>query len=429
MRMTKDVALKAFEPGNIGNITIKNRLVRSATFEHAATDRGEVTDFLVELYRELAEGDVGLIITGHAAVHPRGFSNPKMMRILDDSYIAGMKKIVKAVREVGNDCKIVLQLNHAGRQQPRPELGEYAVAPSPVFDMLFQRTPRSLSQEEIGQVVECFAQAIRRAREAGFDGVELHAAHGWLLSSFLSPRTNRRDDGYGGTTEKRTKILRDIHTRARRLVGEDYPILVKINTEDYLPDGIDIEESKRVARILADTGFGAIETSGSMWETLTRTKEELGWEPLPIPESRTGIRKRAQEAYFWENARAIGKEVHVPLILVGGIRSLGKVEEILNEGSVDFCAMSRPFIREPDLPKRWMSRGGQRKAACTSCNACLPKSDRPLECRVAHRELAGGRHLLSMFPYFQQGRGPKASVAPAEAKYMGQGNPEPNKSF
>lgn len=397
--------LRAFEPGRIGNIAVKNRFVRSATFEHAATDRGEVTDFLVELYGKLAEGGVGLIITGHAAVHPRGFSNPRMMRIVDDSYIAGMKKIVKAVRQVGNECKVVLQLNHCGRQQPRPELEAYAVAPSPVFDLLFQRTPRTLSLEEIGELVESFAQAVRRAREAGFDGVELHAAHGWLLSSFLSPRTNEREDRYGGTTEKRTQILREIHKRAGQLAGDGYPIMIKVNTEEYLPGGIDVEESKKITQILRDTGFAAIETSGGMWETMTRTREELGWEPLPIPESRVDIRKKAQEAYFWENAREIGKAVDVPLILVGGIRSLAKIEEILAEGTVDFCAMSRPFIREPGLPNKWMGEGKRLKALCISCNACLPKPDRPLECRVALKELAGGRHLLEMFPYFQARKG------------------------
>lgn len=399
--MIKASELKTFQPGNIGSMTLKNRLVRSATFEHAATDKGEVTDFIVELYRNLAEGGVGLIITGHAAVHPRGFSNQRMMRILDDSYIAGMRKIVKAVRRVGNECKIVLQLNHAGRNHLQQGLEKYVVAPSPIFDVLFQRTPRALSAEEIEEVVESFAQAIRRSRDAGFDGVELHAAHGWLLSLFLSPRTNKRDDSYGGTTEKRTSILDQIFKRARQLVGEDYPILVKINTEEYLPDGIDIEESKRIARILAGIGFAAIEASGGMWESLTRTKEELGWEPVPIPEARIGIRKRSQEAYFWENARKIRKEVDVPIILVGGIRSLAMVEEILREGSVQFCAMSRPFIREPDLPNRWMY-GRQRKAACISCNACLPKHNRPLECRVAQKELAGGRDLSRMFPYFNK---------------------------
>lgn len=185
--MEKRAKSKAFMAGGIGPVSIKNRLVRAATFEQGATDKGEVTDFLVELYRALAKGGVGLIITGHAAVHPRGYGNPRMMRITDDTYLPGVSRIAKAVHEIGNDCKIFLQLNHAGRQQARPELSNWAVAPSPVFDPLMQRTPRSLSVEEIEEIVECFALGVLRARKAGFDGVEIHSAHGWLISSFLSP--------------------------------------------------------------------------------------------------------------------------------------------------------------------------------------------------------------------------------------------------
>ncbi len=389
-------------PGVIGPVSIKNRLVRAATFEQGATDKGEVTDFLVELYRALAKGGVGLIITGHAAVHPRGYGNPRMMRIADDTYLPGVSRIAKAVHGVGNDCKIFLQLNHAGRQQARPELSSWAVAPSPVFDPLMQRTPRPLSVEEIEEIVECFALGVLRARQAGFDGVEIHSAHGWLISSFLSPHTNKREDAYGGNTENRLRILADIYSRSRRLVGDEFPIIVKMNTEDFMPGGMDVDESGRVAVLLEKIGFSALEMSGGMWTNLTRTEAELGWKPLPIPEARVDIRNKDQEAYFWTSAREIKKGVDLPLILVGGIRSPSKVEEILAEGSIDFCAMSRPFIREPDLPNRWRSQSPPKKATCTSCNACLPLPGRHLECRIEEKKYRGGKHLLKMFPFFKR---------------------------
>lgn len=392
-----------FRPGKIGKMKIKNRLVRSATFEKMGTDKGEVTGMLVDLYRTLAMGGVGLIITGHTAVHPEGHLDPKMLRITEDSFIPGLNKISNAVHDVKKDCKIVLQLNHAGRQQVRPELGIPAVAPSAVFDVLFQRIPRELTIEEIDEIIDCFAEAIRRAKDAEFDGAQLHAAHGWLLSSFLSPYTNRRDDKYGGTTEKRVRVLQEIYERARKKVGEEFPILIKLNTADYMPGGVDLEEAKRIARYLSRIGFSAIEISSGMWEAMTRTEKELGWKPVPNPEARVGITTREQEAYFWANAKAIKKEVDLPIILVGGIRSIDKVEEILNEGSVDFCAMSRPFIREPDLPICWLMGTGSGKAKCISCNRCLPKPGRPLECRVNEQQ-NGSIPLLNMFPYFRKSK-------------------------
>ena len=209
-------------------------------------------------------------------------------------------KIAEAVHNVGNDCRIVLQLNHAGRQQARPELANWAVAPSPIFDVLMQRTPKALSLEEIEEIVECFALGVLRAREAGFDGVELHSAHGWLLSSFLSPCTNKRRDAYGGTTENRVRILVDIYTRSRRLIGDDFPILVKLNTEDFMPGGMDVEESKRVAVLLAKAGFAALDMSGGMWVNLTRTEAELGWKPLPIPEARVRDQKKGRGGVLLE---------------------------------------------------------------------------------------------------------------------------------
>jgi len=368
----------AFQTGEIGSIKLKNRLVRSATFEAMATKDGKVTDIQVELYRTLAQGGVGLIITGHASVHIGWSAGSHMTRISDDSFISMIRKIARAVHQVGNDCKVVLQLTQFGRQCL--ETVEGRVAPSAVYDTLFQGTPREITSEEINGIIECFSEAIRRAREAEFDGVQLHAAHGYLLSSFLSPHTNRRDDEYGGSTQKRARIMKEIYYRATRKVGYDFPILVKINTDDFFPGGIDSYEAVRIAEELAKIGYTAIETSGGIWEAITRSEEELGWKPVLLPEARTGLKTKKQEAYFWENAKKIKKRVDIPIILVGGIKSIDKIEEILQEGSVDFCSLARPLIREPDLPNRWLQGMGSETAKCKSCNACLPIGG-PLKCK------------------------------------------------
>lgn len=368
----------AFQPGQIGGIKLKNRLVRSATFENMATEDGKVTNIQVELYRTLAQGGVGLIVTGHTAVHAGWSTLPHMTRISDDSYIPIVRAIARAVHDVGNDCKVVLQLNQMGRQSSHP------VAPSAVYDTFLRQTPRELTLDEIGEIIDCFSEAIRRAREAEFDAVQLHAAHGWLLSSFLSPHTNRRDDEYGGSIEKRARIIKEIYERATSKVGDGFPMMVKMNTDDCFPGGVDADEAVRIGEQIASIGYAAIETSGGTWEALTRTEEELGWKPVLIPEARVGIRSKEQEAYFWETAKKIKRKVNIPIILVGGIKSIDKIEDILKEGSVDFCSMSRPLIRQPDLPNRWLEGIGNQTAECRSCNSCL-LMDEPLKCKCKEK--------------------------------------------
>ena len=402
-----------FTPGRIGQLEIKNRLLRSATYENAATREGEVSDFLVDLYRTLAKGGVGLIITSVASVYSKAPQMHFGMRAGSDSFIPSLKKIPRVIRESAPDCKVMLQLGHPGRQvinredaikllpvlpqaflayiQRHPELmllleeAPHVVeptAPSAIYDATFDRTPRALTFEEIEEIIESFAEGVRRAQEAGFDGVQLHAAHGYLLSSFLSPRTNQREDQYGGSIENRTRIIKDIYQRARKKVSERFPILIKINTTDFLPAGMDLAEVVQVGRALAEIGFAAIEASGGMWEAVTRKQEELGWPPVILPEARTGIKAQDQEAYFLPGAKALKEKTNATIILVGGLRSFSKIEEVLTSKVADFVSISRPLIRQPDLPSLWRSGEGPDKAECISCNACLPVSNARLACRV-----------------------------------------------
>ena len=402
-----------FTPVRIGQLEIKNRLVRSATYENAATKEGEVSDFLVDLYRTLAKGGVGLIITGVASVYSKARQMHLGMRVDSDSFIPSLKKIPRVIRESAPECKVMLQLGHPGRQvinpedaikllpvlpqaflvylQRHPELmvppGEAPhmvepTAPSAIYDPIFDRTPRALSVEEIEELVKSFAEGVRRAQEAGFDGVQLHAAHGYLLSSFLSPWANQRQDQYGGSLENRIRIIKDIYQRAREKVNDRFPILIKINTTDFLPAGMDIAEAVQVARALSEIGFAAIEASGGMWEAVTHKEEELGWPPVILPEARTGIKTQDQEAYFLPGAKALKEKSKATIMLVGGLRSFTKIEEILNSKVADFVSISRPLIRQPDLPNLWRSGEGPDKAECISCNACLPVSNAPMACRV-----------------------------------------------
>jgi len=402
-----------FSPGHIGNIELKNRLVRSATYDNAATPEGRVTEKMIEIYRTLAKGGIGLIITGIVGIYKKAITPHLILGNYDDSFLPELKKISQAVHDSDGECKIMVQLHHPGRQvihpedlmkilpylpkvymsyieqhpealqsQDQPTKLVEPTAPSPVFDNLFDRTPRGLEIKEINEIIDAYVEGIHRVQEAGFDGVQLHAAHGYLLSSFLSPHTNIRDDQYGGSTENRTRIIAEIYERARKKVGENFPIIIKFNTMDFLPDGIDIVEATKVGKILSKIGFDAIETSGGMWEALTHGQEQMGWTPVLLPESRTEIRSKDQEGYFLLGATALKDEINNPVILVGGLRSFDKIEEILESGNADFISLSRPLIRQPDLPNLWLSGSGKNTAECISCNGCLPIGAEATRCRA-----------------------------------------------
>jgi len=356
-------------PGKIGNLTIKNRFVRSATMEAMATEDGHATEQHIQLYRRLAEGGSGLIITGHTWVQKNGQSGRFQMGIDDDKYIPALAKIADVIHVSGQGAKAVLQLTHAGRQTL--DFQTDPVAASAVKDTFTGCMPRALTTQEVKDTIIAFADGARRARDAGFDAVQIHAAHGWLVSGFLSAYTNRRTDEYGGgSRENRCRMLLEIYDAIRARVGADFPILVKINVDDFLVGGITPTEAAEIARLLAKKGFAAIETSGGMWECLSRTEAELGWKPVFIPESRTGIKPLKNEAYFRAPAALIKKSTGIPVILVGGLRSLDTIESVLKSGDADFISLSRPLIREPDLPNKWL-QGKRTTAECISCNNCL----------------------------------------------------------
>jgi 2,4-dienoyl-CoA reductase-like NADH-dependent reductase (Old Yellow Enzyme family) len=352
----------------IGELEIKNRFVRSATGEGIAINGGYVTEKLIDLYKSLAEGGVGLIITGNAIIHPSGISVEHMMGISNDDFIPGLTKIADIVHKSDEECKVCIQINHCGRQSNHLK---DPIAPSAVFDRFTNKMPREMTNEEIEEIIEAFAQAIRRAKDAGFDAVQLHSAHGYLLSEFLSPFTNKRVDDYGGSIENRIRIFKEIYNRGRELVPKNFPILIKMNGSDFLKDGLEIEESKIFAVKLSKIGYDAIEISGGMWEAVFSSKEELGWNPRLLTESRIKVGKRNEVAYNLPYAKELKSVTDVPLILVGGINSLELAQQILNDGNADFVSFCRPFIREPDFPNKWLKGIGNGTVECIYCNSCI----------------------------------------------------------
>lgn len=357
-----------FSEGRIGFLTAKNRFVRSATHEGGMSADGRTTEGILEIYRRLTEGGVGTIITGHVAVMRQGQVNDRQICAYEDHHLAEMAKIADVVHAQGNGCLVVAQLSHGGRQVFHDNDFAECVGPSAVPSPVLRKRARELSAEEIEGIIHCFVEGIEKVRDSGFDGAQLHAAHGYLLSSFLSPYTNRRTDRYGGSIQGRVTILKEIISRARDRVG-DFPILIKMNCDDHIEGGTDRGLFQEMVREVAALGFDAIEVSGGMWDCLTRSQDELGFYPLPIPESRTRINTLEKQSYFLGHVE--GLDLGVPLILVGGHRNIESLEKIVASGAVDFLALSRPFISEPDLPNRWLQGLGRDQADCVSCNSCL----------------------------------------------------------
>lgn len=344
-----------FEPMEINGLRLANRFVRSATWEGMAAPDGSSTPGLEQLMTVLAEGGVGLIITGHSYVEPAGQAGPWQLGIDRDECVPGLKSMTAAVHAGGG--RIVMQLAHAGLQADTAHTGTAPLAPSAVAG--FTKTPaRELTLVDIDRVVHAFGSAARRARAAGFDGVQIHAAHGYLLSQFLSPAFNRRKDAYGGTVSRRARAILETVAAIRQQVGRAYPVLIKMNCTDALEEGLEVPEAVEVARMVQEAGVDAIEISGG-----TGASGSL----RPV---RTGITSEDREAYFKTAAQAFRQAVSIPLMLVGGVRSYGVAEAIVTEGIADFISMSRPLIREPALINRWRS-GDLRKSFCLSDNKCF----------------------------------------------------------
>jgi 2,4-dienoyl-CoA reductase-like NADH-dependent reductase (Old Yellow Enzyme family) len=346
---------RLFESTEINGLKLANRFVRSATWEGMAGDDGSVTPALVDLLARLAQGQVGLIISSHTYIKPEGQAGPKQLGVHQDSLLPGLSQVTRAVHEQGG--RIVLQLAHAGGFANSKLTGQIPLAPSAIEG--FSKTlPKEMTPEDMREVTEAFGLAARRAQEAGFDGVQIHAAHGYLLSQFLSPLYNKRLDDYGGSVENRYRVLEQVLKKVRVTVGDDFPVLVKLNSQDFLEGGLILEDSVRIGRWLQEDGIDAIELSGGTLKS------------GPLSPSRSGITSEEKEAYFTEGAKAFKKKVTVPILLVGGIRSWPVAERILEQGIADYISMSRPFIREPGLIRRWQS-GDLRPALCLSDNQCF----------------------------------------------------------
>jgi len=351
-----------FSPCKIGNVPIKNRIIRSATWVAKATKDGYVTEDLIKIFKDLAEGGTGLIISGYLAIDPSGAATRRMACLFDDSYISGQKKLVKTVHE-SSDVKIAAQIAHTGNgafifgnKNFKP------VGPSPMINLVLNKPCRELKTEEVRQIIKSFVGTGLRAYESGYDMVQIHSAHGYLLSDFVSPFTNKRTDEFGGDFQGRTKILVDIYNQLRDELDKNFPILIKLNTMDYLQEGLRLDEAKNIANILIDVGYDAIEPSSGRYDLKFSSRKTY---PSVMDKA------DKNENYFLQNVKMLKPIMRGrPIILQGGIRNPLMMEEFIKENVADFIAMSRPLIYEPGLPKCWKN-GDLFPPLCTNFNVCL----------------------------------------------------------
>ena len=350
-----------FEPCQIGSLEIKNRFLRSATWDATADITGRVTGASVEIYRGLGEGNIGLIISGYAFVSAHGQAIHGQYGAHNDDMIPSLSRLAQTVHEGGG--KIALQIVHAGINSVYlPQEGSTVLAVSEMPGV--KRSHRQMTDEDIEGIIDDFVAAAVRAKEAGFDAVQLHGAHGYLMSQFISPLYNQRTDRWGGSPENRSRFHTEVVRRVRQAVGRDFPFFIKFGVMDDREGGLSLDEGIEAAKQMVAAGIDAIEVSGGVGQGAYRNQEG----ELVI----TPFRKRAA---------AVKQSVTVPVALVGGVRSLEKARDIVASGDTDMVSMCRPFIREPELVARWQ-RGETAPAACITCNKCmaLVRRGEPLEC-------------------------------------------------
>lgn len=334
-----------FERIKLNNITLKNRIVRSATHDYLGNTDGTVTDDEYRLYDELASHNIGLIITAHACVSKLGKASIDQNCFYDDSFVDGMKGIVEAVKK--HDSKIVLQISHSGgKAKPSYTDGQTPIAPSSVEIIPKNVLPREMTTDDMAAVRDQFVEAALRAQRAGFDGVQIHCAHGYLLSQFISPVFNKRTDDYGGPIENRFRLAAEVISAVRAATGDSFPVFVKVNSN--------IEEN--------DDAFGCD------FLYIMNEFKKLGVEAAEVSGCNFTAMPPAGGPYYLKRASEARNAADVPVILVGGIRSLDDMDKVLGTG-IDMVSLSRPFICEPDLVDRL--RSGQAKARCISCSKCF----------------------------------------------------------
>jgi len=357
-KLQPEVAKKSplFDKTAIRNINLKNRFIWSATWQGKANFDGSCSPMLITSLLPVAKGEAGLIIGEMAYVSPNAVAAPGQLGIYNDTLLPGLRRMSEFVHKAG--APIIIQLVHGGLFSAPMLTGSTPLGPS-TLETPDGKIGREMSKADIDEVINAFPYAAIRAQKAGFDGVQVHVAHGWLLSQFLSPFFNKRSDEYGGNLENRARIILEIIKNIKKAVGDKFAVLVKINSDDFLPGGFNTDEMIQVSAMLEKAGVDAIEVSGGTIGALLTGNVDGSFSPVS-----------RKDVYYRESAKRLKENVNIPVLLVGGIRSFETADELVKSGVADYISLCRPLIREPDLIKKWKS-GNLKKSDCISDSACF----------------------------------------------------------
>jgi 2,4-dienoyl-CoA reductase-like NADH-dependent reductase (Old Yellow Enzyme family) len=393
-----------FTPIRIGNLMLSGRFAKSATLETRCTADGFVTDELIEYYDQIARGGTPLLITGNAYFDLYGKAADRQLAIDDDDKIGGLRRLTDAVHR--HDAKIFLQIYHAGRQAVPRFVGRTdALSPSPVLEPTLNVRPRAMTRDEIRETEAGFAQGTRRAQQAGFDGLQIHAAHGYLISAFLTPHTNRRTDEYGSAFANRTRFLVEVYRATRERVSPEFPIILKLNGSDDLRfrSGLRTADLVQVAQRMESEGVDGVEITAGHYESgltfergqwkgffATLTREGLGrrfpWYHrgavrllAPLLEWGLGRVASYREGFNLDYARAFKRGLRIPVICVGGFVHRAAMEDAISSGGCDMVSVARALIADPYLYRHM--RDGTDGPKCDFCNACYARAAAlPVDC-------------------------------------------------
>jgi len=328
--MTRFSAL--FTPFRIGSLEVRNRIVMPPMATNFASEDGSVNEQHIAYYLKRAKGGVGYITFEHTGVLKQGRAFPTMTLIESDQNIAPLKKLVEAVRREGG--KIVIQINHAGRQTSSSNTGGPIVAPSAIPCPVRKEIPRELSIEEIGRIVNAYGEAARRVKETGADGVEIHMAHGYLLCQFLSPFSNQRTDDYGGNRDRRMRMALEVLRAVRTRVGSGFPVICRLSADEYVEGGLKLEDTVEIAKALERSGADALHISACVAASVYFNHPPY----------------YAEEGVFFHLAQGVKSAVGIPVITVGPIRTPELANRIVEEKKADLVSMGRALIADPELP-------------------------------------------------------------------------------
>ncbi|MDY6916638.1 MAG: NADH:flavin oxidoreductase [Chloroflexota bacterium] len=341
---------RLFEPGTIGRMRVKNRVVFPPCTTNFAGPVGEPTDRLIKYYAERARGGAGLLIIENTQVkYPEGKNVSCQLRLDDDKYIPGYQELAEAIQMHG--AKVFQQIHHAGRQPHNTE-GVMPAAPSAIPCGFLQIPVRELTSDEVWDLVERFSETALRVQKSGMDGVEFHGAHGYLIGQFMSPHTNQRMDEWGGTFERRMKFPTEIIKRTRAKVGPNFPLCFRYSAIEFVPGGLTLDDGREIALLVESLGIDVLHVSCGIYESMPTLLEPM----------------RFEEGWRVYIAEEIKKAVKIPVITVGQIKTPAFAERILEDGKADFVALGRPLIADPQWPTKAREGRDEDIRKCISCN-------------------------------------------------------------